>query len=277
VDQTNQPVTNGIRFKSEPGLIRDKSERQVGYIFQEYLSNKPTLHDVQNPYDHFEEIPDGPHLHVKRLLRRFDFLHKVVPGPPSRKPYSTVLPLERCTEDSVPFKFVQVGLLIPSIMHHVSLYLVAKTLSETLLRDVDISDLSLIVTAICASSANEASNYQRLEFLGDSILKTCVGSQEQAAFLFPSISWSFLGDAANSYNSFCMVLIFYVDVCSIDGKLPSLARGVPFCQERSHSLELSTLKSCYRSWFGLFHYHQEILESQMETVVYRRFAGPVSW
>ena len=187
-DQTSfQPVTNDICFKSAPGLIREKSERNIGYTFQELLHNKPALESVQNPYERFDETPDGPHLHLKRLPRRFDYLHKVVPGHPSIKPYSTVLPLEKCTEDSMPFKFVQFGLLIPSIMHHLSLYLVAKSLSETLLREIDISDLSLIVTAICASSANEASNYQRLEFLGDSILKTCVGVPEQSALIFPSI------------------------------------------------------------------------------------------
>jgi dsRNA-specific ribonuclease len=174
-----QPVTNDIQFKHEPGLIRDKSEWQVAYVFRELLSNKPSLHKVQNPYEHFEDTQDGPHLSLKRLPRRFDFLHKVVPGNGtlSNKTYSAVLPVERCTEDSIPFKFVQFGLLIPSIMHRFSVYLLAQALSATLLRDVGISDLNLIVTALSASSANEASNYQRLEFLGDSILKTCTSVQ----------------------------------------------------------------------------------------------------
>lgn len=38
-------------------------------------------------------------------------------------------------------------------------------------------NLSLVVTAISASSANEATNYQRLEFLGDCILKMCTSVQ----------------------------------------------------------------------------------------------------
>lgn len=174
-----QPVTDDIQFRHEPGLIRDKSERQVAHVFRELLSNKPSLYKVQNPYEHFEETPDGPHLSLKRLPRRFDFLHKVVPGNGtlSNKTYSTVLPVERCTEDSIPFKIVQFGLLIPSIMHCFSVYLLAQSLSATLLRDVGISDLNLIVTALSASSANEASNYQMLEFLGDSILKTCTPVQ----------------------------------------------------------------------------------------------------
>ncbi len=38
-------------------------------------------------------------------------------------------------------------------------------------------NLSTIVTAISASSANEATNYQRLEFLGDCVLKICTSVQ----------------------------------------------------------------------------------------------------
>jgi hypothetical protein len=77
-------------------------------------------------------------------------------GTLSNKTYPTVLPVERCTEDSIPFKFVQFGLLVPSIMHRFSVYLLAQSLSATLLRDVGISDLNLIFTAL--SAANKASN-----------------------------------------------------------------------------------------------------------------------
>ncbi len=142
------PVTTDIQHNSESGLIRDISESQVKYIFREFLSNKPPIENVQDPYENYDAAPAGPHLSLKRLPRRFNFLRKILSGNsiPSKKPYSTVLPLERCTEDSVPFKFVQFGLLIPSIMHRVGVCFLAKALSETLLRDIGFSDLSLIVS-----------------------------------------------------------------------------------------------------------------------------------
>jgi dsRNA-specific ribonuclease len=62
-------------------------------------------------------------------------------------------------------------------MRRFEIYLIAEKLSTTILKDVGISDLSLIVTAISASIANEDTNYQRLEFLGDSILKLCTSVQ----------------------------------------------------------------------------------------------------
>jgi hypothetical protein len=147
----SQPVTTEIQHNSEPGLIRDIFERQVKYVFREFMSNKPPIQNVQDPYENYDAAPAGPHLSLKRLPRRFDFLHKILSGndPPSKKPYSTVLPLERCTEDSIPFKFVQFGLLIPSIMHRVGVCFLAKALSETVLRDIGFFDLSLVVSPIC--------------------------------------------------------------------------------------------------------------------------------
>jgi dsRNA-specific ribonuclease len=82
----------------------------------------------------------------------------------------------------MPFKLVQLGLFIPSIMHRYEVYLIAENLSTTLLREVQISNLSLVVTAISASSAREDTNYQTLEFLGDSILKMCTSVQLMAEY-----------------------------------------------------------------------------------------------
>jgi hypothetical protein len=149
--KASQPVTTEIQHNSEPGLIRDILERQVKYVFCEFMSNKPPIQNVQDPYENYDAAPAGPHLSLKRLPRRFDFLHKILSGndPAPKRPYSTVLPIERCTEDSIPFKFVQFGLLIPSIMHRVGVCFLAKALSETLLRDIGFLDLSLVVSPIC--------------------------------------------------------------------------------------------------------------------------------
>ncbi|RYP03678.1 hypothetical protein DL765_010424 [Monosporascus sp. GIB2] len=66
---------------------------------------------------------------------------------------------------------VRFGALIPSIMHKIEVYLVADELCKTLLKELAFSDLSLVATAISSSAAREATDYQRLEFLGDTILK----------------------------------------------------------------------------------------------------------
>jgi len=70
-------------------------------------------------------------------------------------------------------------MMIPSIIHELEVMLTAKTLAGTILNRVGISDLRLVREAISARSASEPVNYERLEFLGDSILKYC--SSVQAA------------------------------------------------------------------------------------------------
>lgn len=167
------------------GLIRDITESNNAYIYREWLPHKPQRGDVQLPYEDYDSIPDDQaHLSVKRLSRRRDFLHKVIRTneTPSLKEYTAVLPATRCTVDIMPFEIVRLSILLPSITHRLEISLIAHELSTTLLRDVGISDLSLVMTAICASSACEETDYQRLEFLGDSILKLCTSIQLMAEY-----------------------------------------------------------------------------------------------
>ncbi|TVY48374.1 Dicer-like protein [Lachnellula occidentalis] len=169
---------------SSIGLIRDVLYNNQKYLYQSSLPTKPSIETVKSPYDGYENAPASAHLHLKPLTKKADFIHKVASDDhkPSSKPFSVVLPTSRCTVDDIPFAFVQFGLFIPSIMHRFASYLIAEKLSKSILKKVDISDLELIRTAIIASSANEGISYQRLEFLGDSILKLCTSIQLIAAY-----------------------------------------------------------------------------------------------
>ena len=166
------------------GLVRDNLDSHVRYLCKEWLSEKPAIEDVQHPYRDYDDTPQTvPHLSLLRLSKRLDFLHCIpASGRTSSKPFSSVLPASRCIVDDLPFKYVQFALLIPSIMRRFEVYLVADRLSTSILKDVGITDLSVIVAAISASSANEDKNYQRLEFLGDSILKLCTSVQLMAEY-----------------------------------------------------------------------------------------------
>ncbi|KAK2020732.1 hypothetical protein LX32DRAFT_733862 [Colletotrichum zoysiae] len=138
--------------------------------------HKPAPQSVQKTFYEFEMAPeDVPYIALKKWSRRSDFLHRPQsdPGqsPSSSKPYSRVYPMPWAKVDTIPAKYAQFGVLIPSILHRIETHLVARELSLGLLRPLAISDLSLLLTAISTGSAAEPTNYERIEFLGDSILK----------------------------------------------------------------------------------------------------------
>jgi dsRNA-specific ribonuclease len=86
----------------------------------------------------------------------------------------------------VPKRVVKVGMLIPSIIHEIGVQLIASELSTTLLQPVSVNDLQLVLEAISSRSAHEPVDYERLEFLGDSILKYCTVVQAYAERKFVS-------------------------------------------------------------------------------------------
>ncbi|KAI0601897.1 RNase3 domain-containing protein [Biscogniauxia sp. FL1348] len=145
------------------------------FFFQEWLPSRPSPELVQYiPKELLEEPVDVPWLAVKKWPKRRDFLHVLQNKPsavPSGKPYQTIRPAHLFRMDGVDVSKAYFGALIPSIMHMVEIHLKAHILRETILKDIGFSDMSLVMTAISASGANETTNYERLEFLGDSLLK----------------------------------------------------------------------------------------------------------
>ena len=86
-------------------------------------------------------------------------------------------PAESCTVDLLPLEHARFSLFIPTILRYLEVHMVAGELCQTVLKDVGFRDFDHVVTAISASSAHWVVNYQRYEFLGDSLLKFIVSSQ----------------------------------------------------------------------------------------------------
>lgn len=159
-------------------LVRDeRDEHRHPYYYDTFLSSKPPAECVRKTYKGFVEDPvDAQYLAVKKWPKKVGFFHRPVPPVQgsNNRPYHRVLPAATTTIDRVPTVYAQVGLLIPSLIYYIELYLLAKALSSTLLAPLRLKDMSMLVEAICATSARAPMNYERIEFLGDSILKTCV-------------------------------------------------------------------------------------------------------
>ncbi|KAI1210305.1 uncharacterized protein F4807DRAFT_459682 [Annulohypoxylon truncatum] len=119
-----------------------------------------------------EQPSDVPWLLLEKFSRRKNFLHPVLLGETTpTKRAQIAMPAHLCRIDGIHASNAYFGALIPSITHMVEIYLVANELRNTLLKDVGYSDISLVSTAINAPGTGEGTNYERIEFLGDAILK----------------------------------------------------------------------------------------------------------
>ncbi|KAI9802439.1 MAG: hypothetical protein M1825_002823 [Sarcosagium campestre] len=143
------------------------------------LIREPSLHGAPHTFREFE-AKDA--IKVVALPKRRDFLHHGYPvGHDEDKNEAAItdrktriLPVESSTVDKLSLDFVECSLLIPSVLHQLWRRCLALDLSSSFLEDVKFSTIEYIITATNAPSANETTNYQRLEFFGDSILKFLV-------------------------------------------------------------------------------------------------------
>lgn len=157
------------------GLISDLKKNRTRHVFHsvEYMPNdaqKDTLKGSQATDG--ESVDSQLCLKVTKLTKRADFLHKIVPqNREADKGKYLYLSPSGCEVNNLPFEFSRFAMFIPSIMHQVELYVAADFCRNSLLSTIQLNDLSLLITATTTSAAAEQTDYQRLEFLGDSILK----------------------------------------------------------------------------------------------------------
>ncbi|KAG7106929.1 Dicer-like protein 2 like [Verticillium longisporum] len=171
-------------------LVRDESG--CPYVYDHFLNGKPSLELVQRPFRRigdspgFQDAPSNiPYLALRKWPRYLALLHQqnvndLLPQATNKKPYARVHPAPWAKVDTIPLDHAYFGALIPFISHIVEVRLVAEQLSSSLLRDLNFSDPSLVLAAISTKGSLEATNYERLELLGDSILKLCTTANAAA-------------------------------------------------------------------------------------------------
>ena len=174
--ESGETLLNNSPLRKEIGIIRDLEHNGTPHIFDgiEYLRSRTANDQLDGATSSCDATDDEPkpYLRVKKLPKRADFLHPIPPQN-SQGPFTGfryLLPSE-CEVDSLPFVYTQFALFIPSILHVVEVNMLAEHFCNHVLQTVQFNELSLVITAISASVAQESTNYQRLEFLGDSILK----------------------------------------------------------------------------------------------------------
>lgn len=144
-----------------------------GLISQNGDSRKYILQT--NPDTQLGSQSSNSSIQAVSVPKRRDFLHPRVKGSNTNDAYTRLETLEasHCVVDNLPASYSVIALLLPSVLHKLEIGMIADTLRTALLGPAEFkpSDLPLVVRALTASSADDENNYQRLEYLGDCILK----------------------------------------------------------------------------------------------------------
>jgi len=127
----------------------------------------------------FDKWLDDDSLQVVTLPRKRNFLDserassvrrsRLLNNRPSARVRS--FPVEDSKFDRISPADIEFSLLIPSLLRHVETYYIAAQLVTSVLPAVRFEDLKLVVEALLAPSADDVINYQRLEHIGDTVLK----------------------------------------------------------------------------------------------------------
>jgi dsRNA-specific ribonuclease len=141
-------------------------------------------------------LPIGPSealMEVVRTPKRRDFLHRIPAGTKKNEAYTKVelLSPTDCVVDNLPAAYSIFALLVPSIIYKLEMFMSADVLRTTILKPVSFEPdhTALLVQAITSSATGEEDNYQRLEFLGDCILKYIASVHLMAAHLLKTESF----------------------------------------------------------------------------------------
>ena len=153
-------IIRGVADAAVVGIIRDRSKSDKAYVF----------HGVERIARDCSEQRSGTMpdicLKAKKFPKRTDFLHRV-----PADDFAFLDPKD-CRISRLPVTYSQFAMFIPLIMHHVENALLADHLCNGFLAPIRFSSPAIVFPALCTPAASEDGDYQRLEFLGDRILKT---------------------------------------------------------------------------------------------------------
>ena len=148
-------------LKAHPGLVRLKGQELSPFVIQDVACLN---------HDHLEEaLP-------RAALKAYRFSRNVSLWTPSEQCPSAPLLLDpqECMIDTLPIEYAYLAKMMPCIMHRLQRSLIVDRLCNHELQTIKFDDRSLILQAITTPGVMAEPNYERLEFVGDCLLKTYV-------------------------------------------------------------------------------------------------------
>jgi len=155
-------------------LTEHKNIADVGLITardgRRYVFHGVELRIPEQVEDEFAPTQPVPHLRCRLMAKRADFLHPVMGPPPSGTTSGYLLP-QNCSFSRMPLKYVNFGRMVPCIMYHIGRTMVVHELEKGLLKSIGFDANHALRMATTTSASRAGYDYQRLEFLGDAVLK----------------------------------------------------------------------------------------------------------
>ncbi|KAF2658451.1 dicer-like protein 2 [Lophiostoma macrostomum CBS 122681] len=178
---------NAQAFEDQAAMHRIQEEihspANLGLVHIQGDARRYMLKDIR--FEKAQTEGESPQLSVVRFPKRRDFLHRIPESNHDNEAYTreVLLDAKDCILSNLPASYSIFTLFIPSIIHKYEVYMIANTLRTTILKPLRLeeSHLPLLVQALTSSSTQEDANYQRLEFLGDCILKFLTSAHLMAA------------------------------------------------------------------------------------------------
>ncbi|KAJ6002679.1 hypothetical protein N7451_005226 [Penicillium sp. IBT 35674x] len=155
----------------EPGLLRVSTRPLCPWIIDSWPSNQSCS---------VEELQ----AHIRLLPRRRNFLSRCPPGgstsaypAPTHEAKQTLIDEQELTVDRLPFRWAEVALYMPSIIHEIGTHMVAEQLRKKVLSGMKFHRTGLLSLAIQPTCSERPARFRSLAFVGATFLKYIISEQ----------------------------------------------------------------------------------------------------
>ncbi|KAJ7707656.1 hypothetical protein B0H17DRAFT_972362 [Mycena rosella] len=173
-----QPFGHAFSYPDDLAIVRNGPQFNKAFKFVRWRFEALSSEEEAEMRAFYSRFPDlelsYPLLVVENLPPRTNFL---IPIPekagPSAPPKTINLLPRMCYVTLCSPAEVQYALLLPSVLRSLAISMTVNSMRQALFSDLGLGTIpqQLLTTALCAPVSQERNNYQRLETLGDTVLK----------------------------------------------------------------------------------------------------------
>ncbi|KAK5453406.1 Dicer-like protein 2 [Exophiala xenobiotica] len=160
---TNKPLAT---------LLADGGLQKRKYLLRHRVEPLPYIYDHELTQSDIMDMdtPKSISITARRFPKRLEYLDSPLHLPSTKATRSTTLLADDCEILGLPAEYGELLMLVPSITHMVEVALRSAEACKGPLSTLEFADLDLVSQALTLPSVSTR-NYERLEFLGDDLLK----------------------------------------------------------------------------------------------------------